>query len=553
MVRITLGVATLVIADLACGSADQPSDTGAIDDGGAVDSANGKDARTDDGTTTSPLPFGVNAIVLPSAAPTDDPLPLYALAKPAGPVQAVAYRYDGNALEAIDQDAHAIWQRTVGGGALFGGFDVDGDGWVDWGLARQSPNGQTCATKAMNDTTIDLALGRDGTTFPQVVPPLSDICWTFGTTTYPTAQWTVLGVLFGTSSSDVVLVPQYTSTNANAQKPYNDGKAYSYGLRSGAFQKLGEMTMPTLPAYDAFAAAKLEAHATGTKYYAASHVPNGLLVGKTSAPELLFFTSGRVVVYQDAPPFDLVSDYPYLTGGRTDLVGRNYGLVMSDPAAPYLTAIVAGTSAYSLYSDMRSGSMTADPWGGIERHISVHDARTNTLTDRFFSYAHDNNDGALYEGRVSFPNTVMLPGVAASRLVFSVYMGGHWHTIVTTPSDVVTALDVADLFVWDARDLDGDGVVEVIASPARDPADPNVRGYYYVKWRTLLMHWDEGNKTLTTTRTIEGAIPWLVPSFREKARTSSGGFLYPALTVARDNKANLVLRKTDATRMLVPM
>ena len=67
------------------------------------------------------------------------------------------------------------------------------------------------------------------------------------------------------------------------------------------------------------------------------------------------------------------------------------------------------------------------------------------------------------------------------------------------------------------------------------------------------MHWDEPTKTLVTTRTIEGAIPWLVASFREPSRTSSVGFLYPSLTVASGGKAQLVLRKPDATRLLAPL
>jgi hypothetical protein len=67
------------------------------------------------------------------------------------------------------------------------------------------------------------------------------------------------------------------------------------------------------------------------------------------------------------------------------------------------------------------------------------------------------------------------------------------------------------------------------------------------------MHWDEPTRTLTTARTVDGAIPWLVASFREPGRTSSAGFLYPSLTVAQGGKAQLVLRKSDANVLLVPL
>jgi hypothetical protein len=67
------------------------------------------------------------------------------------------------------------------------------------------------------------------------------------------------------------------------------------------------------------------------------------------------------------------------------------------------------------------------------------------------------------------------------------------------------------------------------------------------------MHWDERALALVTARTIEGAIPWLVGTFRDRTRTSSGGYLYPVLTAASDGTTNLVLRKTDGTRWLLPL
>lgn len=535
---------------VACGSSsDDAAEATVLGPGADRDAASPDGAAGDDASAGAeagagrPLPPAVNALVPPGAPPDAAPVPLYRLRTPNG--AAIAFRQSGATVEALDQSGRVIWTKDVGAGALFGGFDVDGDGIVDLGLVRAKDTTTPCYGKPLAERTIDLVLGASGAVVPKVVPPLTDICWSFG---YATEQWTVLAALFGAGSKDLVLQPQYTSTNENAFNPYSEGKAWVVGVENGAAVTRGTMTMPTVPAYDAFAAAQLNAQTGTTKHYAASHVPNGVVVGAGDAARLLFFTSGRAVQYAMAAPFALTADRPWLTGGRTDLVGRNYGLVMPNPLAPDKVALVAGTGAISLFEDMRTGQMAFDKNGQIERHVAVYDAKTNTVDDRFHSYSHDGNDAFLYEGRTAYPNGVWL----ASRLVYDVYQGGHWHTIVTTPGATTTALDVRDLFVWDVRDVDGDGELDVIASPSRDLSDADVPGYYFAKWRTVIFRWDEGTKTLVPKKTVEGAIPWLVASFRDATRSTSFGFTYPALTVATDDGGvALVLRKADGTRLLV--
>ncbi len=534
----------LLIAVLAgCGDSGAP----AVGSDGGADAfvETGADAGPDgsDGSVVAPLPPGVNALLLPNQTA---PLPLYRLAAPVGTTTAIAFAYDGTTLEAFDQRAASLWKKAVGPGAMFGGFDADGDGVVDVALVRATELPTACYGKPLHERTIDVVLGKDGTLFPKIVPPLSDICWNFG---YATEQWSVLAALFGRGSRDLVLVPQYTSTNANALNTYDVGRAFVFGLEGGGFVKRGEMIMPTTPAYDALPLAQPEPHGSGTDYCAASHVPNGMVVGQGAATRLLFFTSGRAVQYDMTTPYALTADRPWLTAGRKDLVGRNYGLVMPDPAAPERVLLVNGATTHALFADMLSGTMTEDPYGGIERHVAVYDAKANTVDDRFFSYAHDGNDAFLYEGRLTHPNGAWVQ----SRAIFDVYQGGHWHTIVTTPGGTATAFDARDLFVWDVRDLDGDGELDVVATPSRDPSDPDVPGYYFVKWRTVLMRWDEPSKTLVPKRTIAGAIPWLVASFRDFERSSSGGFLYPALTVAQGSAPALVLRQSDGGRLVVTL
>jgi hypothetical protein len=524
---------------------------GARDAAGApADAAVAEGGRPDGGAVA--LPFGVNALVLPGATDADPPLPLYRLRTPRGATTAIAFQQAGPRVIARDQDGATIWSAELGEGALFGGFDADDDGVPDLALVRAKALATPCYGNPLQERAIDVVRGATGEVIRDVTKPLPDVCWTFG---YATEQWSVLAGLFGGGTKDLVLVPQYTATNENALTPYAEGKAFVARLDGATFTARGTMTMPTVPAYDAFPASRPEPHGSGTDYYAASHVPNGLVLGSGANARLLFFTSGRVVQYSMTPPFDLLADRPYLTGGRTDLVGRNYGLVMPDPKRPDTVALVAGATAFALSEDMRTGTMAFDRYGGIERHVSVYDAAANTVDDRFYSYAHDGNDAFLYEGRVAHPNGVWLAAkdATASRLVFDVYQGGHWHVVITDPGKTSTAVDLKDLFVWDVRDLDGDGEPEVIGSPVRDATDPNTDGWYFPKRRTVVFRWDEAAKALAPKATFEGALPWLVASFRDATRSSSAGFLWPVLTVDRGGKPALVLRRSDGTRQLVPV
>ncbi|WP_155335879.1 hypothetical protein [Acrocarpospora corrugata] len=76
---------------------------------------------------------------------------------------------------------------------------------------------------------------------------------------------------------------------------------------------------------------------------------------------LVSWTSGRVTQYAVGPlgASQLVADRPYLTGGRTDIGGRNYGVVAVDPGNAGKVVLVAGTSNHSLYLDRLSGTMTS--------------------------------------------------------------------------------------------------------------------------------------------------------------------------------------------------
>jgi len=461
-------------------------------------------------------------------------LPLY----PSGS-SSIAYRRSKDAVTALREDGSTIYTAKVREGALFGGFDADGDGVPDFGVAARESAGETCGTTAMQQTWLELHTGATGALLAATTKT-KDLCWTFGTTTYPTSQWTDLGVLFGDASKTLALSPYYAKV---AQLATWSGTSFAYQ----------ELDYPSTSAFDLYTAAKANAYGTG-KHTTDPHVANGLIMKVGSEPRLVFFTSSRVVQYALEPRSlgQLRVDHPFLTAGRTDLVGRNYGLVTRDPSDEGLLVLLSGTSAYTLFADAVSGKMESDPWGQIERHVTVYDPAKDALDDRFYSYAHDGGDAYKYEGRVVYPDHPFLRRpTGRSRLIYDVYSGGHWWVHVSLPGATADAWTRRGLFVWDVRDLDGDGVDEIVYSQVEDPSDPDVSGYYFPKWRTGLAHLSADEKSMVTVRTFDGAIPELLPFFRDVRRTTSFSALYPVLTVSDAGKPKLVLRKPDGSRLFV--
>jgi hypothetical protein len=490
---------------------------------------------------TAPAPRADGALAYNAVMTADGrALPVYPVRDRDAAVKAVAFDRKAGVLTAYDPH-RVLWSNRIGDGQVFGGFDFNGDGWLDLGVARSQDTGENCGTKPVHATWLDLIDGKTGRLIPHLTPPTRSKCWDFRTPAdrdpaknYPTEQWTTLSVLFGEGTNTLAVLLYYAQ----------DGEFLTYRPDGGDFARR-RFLFPSTAAFDAAyrGRARPSPWHPGTSFHQNAHTANGLIVAAPGGPRLVFFTSGRVVQYAvNAPsPGQLLADCPFMSGGRSDLSGRNYGLVMRDGRLP-LVVLVAGTGANSVYSDMLSGKQQFDDWGQIERHVAVYNLQTNRIDDRFFSYAHDNHDANKYEGRVVYPAESLLPTApgAPSRLAYNVYQAGRWYFHVSRPGASPDARIYKDLFVWDVRDLDGDGVKEVVASPAHDDTDPDVPGYYFVKWRTAIYHWDEANETLVGVKTFPGVIPHLVAAFREPTRTTSMGYLYPALTTVRDGRLKFV-------------
>jgi hypothetical protein len=450
---------------------------------------------------------------------------------PAPGTSGVSFEQQGSLVRALDGAGNELWSTDAGTGQLFGGFDFDQDGWPDLGVVHTEPLGQLCGSVEMTQTWLSFLQGQSGAlTTP--IAPLADLCWTFGTATYPTSQWTVLSVLFGPQSATITTVPYYATTG--------------WFLHwSGGNWTSEAFFYPSTASYDATYDADLpNGWGTGTSYLANSHIPNGFMPWVGAEQRLAFFTSGRAVQYAVAPlsAGQLLADRPFLTGGRTDIAGRNYGLVARDPDAPSHVVLVSGTDGQALFTDMVNGAPGSDDWGQIERHVAVYDLATDTVDDTFYSYAHDDDDGHKYEGRVAYPDSpfVHTGAAGASRLAFNVFGAGHWVVHVTAAGASADAVTIADRYLWDIRDLDGDGVAEWVLSPA--PSG------YLPTWSFELHHWDEASTSLQQVASYPGYLPARVATFRAAERTTSRGSLYPTLTVA-EGCALKVLGQTEASEL----
>jgi hypothetical protein len=497
------------------------------------------------GSNATGDPIG-NSIVIGSSTV----LPLYPVTGDPN-VTGVAYQLSGGNLTAYNQSGAQLWSVATSGAGLFGGFDFDGDGWPDAGVVITTATSQLCGTEVMNDTSLTYFSGKTGTTYTPTSPTL-DKCWSFpGFAPYTTAQWSDQSSLFGTGTNDIFVSPQYATTG------------WYFGFSGGSFTTDGALYYPSTSSYDAeYPAAQPNAWGTGTKYVANSHVANGLFTTVSGQTRLIFWTSGRVVQYKlSALSTDqLVSDKPYITNNDTSLAGRNYGLASVDPNDPSDIALITGTATYSVWNDLRNGTLGTDGCGGIERHVSLYNASTNAVSDRFYATApeaagsscsQNPSQATNYSNYVVFPPNpwVKVGAGQASRLAYNVYgTDGQWHLHITQPGSLTDKYVLADVFLWDIRDVNGDGTEDWVISPTG-----NVSGSYFPQRTTNLYTWNESTQVLNETQSYSGVVPWLAASFRAAGTSNTSVFpwLFPALYTYQGGVRKLVMMNSSNAVTLV--
>lgn len=503
-----------------------------MSDDAALDAHDHDGGASPDGSAPLSWPAHVNAMIRASG----DLVALHDVSDAAYPAGKVAFVLEaGVRLTALSPDDTTVWSVETDAIAVTGGFDLDRDGWPDLALVHAT-GVASCNADVVSDRHLELVSGATGATLATWMMA-RDICWTFPTSAYATQQWTTLGVLFGNGTSFLALQTQYET----------QGFFAAWDSASSALATSYAYVFPSTSQYATYAAALPNAYG-GTAWVENAHVANGLVLARGGEEHVVFFTSARLVEYRAAPygPMQLVRDRPFVA--RTDIAGRNYGLVTLDPSMPSRLVLLGGTDARTVLADRIAGARVTDAWGAIERHVVVHDLDSGALTQRFYSYAHDDGDGRQYEGRVVYPASpwVRSPRGEASRFAYDVFSGGRWHLHVSRPASTEDETVLDDLFLWDIRDLDGDGADEWIVSPAETSGDR-----YMPRWRTQIGRWD-GAAGLVVTSEHDG-LPELVPTFRRGDASTSRGQLEVAPIVRdADGATALVLRRADGTRVLLP-
>lgn len=437
---------------------------------------------------------------------------------------------------AIDALGKTLWSRDLGTGTLISGFDLDRDGTADFALVKNRPLQKSCGASLVRMTWLEFYSGATGDSLLKT-SELEDQCHTH--LNYASVRWATNSVLSGGRNGAIALTPQYSSTG------------WYWKMRRGQIMQDAFL----LPSTDAFvrlygrsSGKRLGGKARGPGFISESQPPNGLIVPYRGEDRLVFFTSRRVLDYRVGPlgSSQLVAEKTF--SGRPDLAGRSYGVVQFDPEARDRIAVVAGTSAQTVARDLIANSRSSDPWGGIERHVTVYDLGRNAVAQRFFGSAHDGGDKGQYEKRIVHPAHIFLAsGLGAARIGYNEFTGGIWTFHVTRPGNPEDFVKFPGLFVWDIRDLNGDADMEIIASPT-DTKSKGLKGYF-PQWTTQILNFDESQGRLVMNQEIAGVIPHLVAAPVEPGTASSSGALHPALTGMESGQHGLYTRsKSEGVR-----
>lgn len=429
-----------------------------------------------------------------------------------------------------DENNNERWRINLPAGShVSGGMDYDQDGIIDMSLVYWLSENKSCGKTLWGKSKINLLNGRTGAE-ASLTNWDSDICWPQIAPdkgmNYATIQWANQSVLFG-EDSRIMTSKQYET------------QSWFYNLKN-SISAIGYLFYPSTSSYDYYYQYdKPNAYGNGNSYTVDPHTANGIIANVRGEKRAVFFTSSRVVQYgvESYWSGQLRADYPYLTGGRTDLVGRNYGQIQIDPMNPQLVQLTAGDISYNVYSDMRTGVVGAsNPTGGLERHVTVYDMVNNGLSHQYYSYSEDFNHTNAFNGRVtSAAHSIFRVNDDYSRYAYNVYNNSNgWTMAITNSGSGYPAIQLKNIFVWDLVDVDGDGLEEFICSTTNS-------NNYLPNKNTLILKWSESTKKLTLLKGIQGVIPKLIQRFYEPTRKSSYSDLFDVSLFEKNEKLWMML------------
>jgi hypothetical protein len=457
-------------------------------------------------------------------------------------------------IELRDLEGRTIWMHPIVADRpahLAAVGDFDGDGVTDgiFQLLVTPLNPTMCGTHKVPTTQLLFISGATGAaTSP--VPPMQDLCWGgFGTTApYTTRQWGLgtayIGHMTSSTATDVVLFPYY-ATKGDVLRDSSSGWS---PIVEGPVTSL---TYPSTPAFDrVYDAANPTPCATrwpgSSCYVTNSHVANAVFLDKASGGGLFVLTSWRAVVYgRDLLPH---SDLSWLSGGRTDNSGRNYGLLEPVTGRPGELVLIGGCSVVVSRSAMLTGKPDAGLCG-LHRHyewFAVKGGRIAGHASRYYSYT--GTDG-VWEGRIEYPLHASsgLTGVPGA-ILFNLYRQGQWRAVVMTdPSRPDSAREFAGWYVWDTVDLPGGGV-GALATRAPGGGGDQSR---VLPWEFDILQWNGAG--LASRHHYDGLVPALVAYAPTARLHASDDVPYGVYTSQATNGSWLLVQDPAGNRSGVPI
>jgi hypothetical protein len=341
----------------------------------------------------------------------------YSYAKYDTPVGKVSYVAVGTNLMAYKEGGTLLWSKNIGYtvSGVGGGLDLQGDGYPEVVTAALDIGNSTyvCGSTTTNFSSVYIVDGKTGNIMTSssganCIEESIANNYTFVAQKYP--QYSVASVIFGAG-------PNYFMTRSYETMGWAIKFSNSSLLMNGT---------AIYPSTQSFAATYPQASMmyNGLKFVPQSHSANGLVININNQPHVVYFTSGKALVFNmggnTITPLPLIYDNNFIShksstdsyndeGAQDCFDGcRNYGLVRrlaEFTSNPNLILLLSGTNSFSLAYDSLSGNKSYDVWGGIARKLVVYNPLNNIVSAmRYYSYAHDTSGTHKYGGRLTYPS-----------------------------------------------------------------------------------------------------------------------------------------------------
>ena len=444
-----------------------------------------------------------------------------------------------NSIELHNLQGTLLWRAAVDSEdspRLVATGDFNGDGVTDaiFRTLTTPSSPATCGSQAVKSTRlvfIDGATG--GVTYP--LPAAADVCWNgFGRVApYTTHQWgtgtAYIGPLVDGTPAVVAAIPYYAKEGWVLR-----WSSRGWNMLSGAAGN--PLIYPSSPAYDRLYNAvnphPCSGPVAGPCYVDSSHVANAVFLDPAHARGLLVLTSWRAFVYgADLLPH---SDLTWVSGGRTDNSGRNYGL-FERLAAPDSFALVGGCSVFNARSSMLAGT----PVNGecsIHHHIEFFQlagTRIVAHASRYFGYA--GTDG-VWESRIEYLLNSQSGFGGPNALVFNLYVNGRWRIVVMPdPAHPQSTLEFPGWYAWDSvRAPDGRPLLLATRAFGGGGAQSKV-----LPWEFDVLDWTAQGPISILHR--DGTVPAIFAYPQADWRHASDGLPYGVFAIPSDRAINVLV------------